>query len=491
MRPAPRNARDRHVAASVEEGTGCHDRDRRVVDGGCGDAETSEGGAGRGPPPTPAAGGAVLQRLDPAGAFGAGRRPKSLCDRQAGADDDVAEPPAKEPRVPNQRHQALTADDEQRHVGRCSNRRRVGHVAQDGGLAEPPTGRQLFEPSSLVDGLGSALLDDEEPQPVPAALGEHLSRGHIDHVSDGCDTPHDTCRTTPKQRVTAQPGPLDPGPFAGRPGRPHLEHGTTVRRSGMLGRKARSALGEPADRPAVAEDRADELRRASSVVRMVYQPIFDLRSGHVHGFEALARFQVEPPRPPEVCFAEAAAAGVGVDLECHAIRLAARALPDLPKAIRLSVNASPAAVQSGKVALCLADLDSGRVTVELTEHSDVEDYAQLERRLIELRGLGVRVAVDDAGAGVSRLPHIAKVWPDVIKLDRSLTSAVGTGDVAAGHSRAVVSFAEEFKIEVVAEGIETNEELEAVKGLRVRYGQGFLLGRPQELEHWRTTLNPR
>ena len=92
---------------------------------------------------------------------------------------------------------------------------------------------------------------------------------------------------------------------------------------------------------------------------------------------------------------------------------------------------------------------------------------------------------------VSRLPHIAKVWPDVIKLDRSLTAAVATGDVAAGHSRAVVSFAEEFKIEVVAEGIETREELEAMKALRVRYGQGFLLGEPRELDHWRTILDLR
>jgi EAL domain-containing protein (putative c-di-GMP-specific phosphodiesterase class I) len=251
-----------------------------------------------------------------------------------------------------------------------------------------------------------------------------------------------------------------------------------------------ASVGEPAEPKTVTAADAEQVRqRAFAVVRMVYQPIFDLRSGQVHGFEALARFNVDPPRKPEAVFADAAAAGVGIDLECHAIRLAAAALPRLPHAMRLSVNGSPAAVASGKVALCLRNFDCTRVTVELTEHSEVEDYSRLELALVELRSIGVRIAVDDAGAGVSRLPHITKVWPDVIKLDRSLIVALATGAEAAGHSRAVVNFAEEFKIQVVAEGIENVEELEAVKRLRVRYGQGFLLGEPRDVEEWRTALH--
>ena len=106
----------------------------------------------------------------------------------------------------------------------------------------------------------------------------------------------------------------------------------------------------------------------------VFQPVVDLRSGRITGFEALARFDASPYRPPDEWFREAHAAGVGVALECRAIELALDALRQLPRGQRLAVNASPAAISSGRVAGVLVRFDARRVTVEVTEHSDVGDY---------------------------------------------------------------------------------------------------------------------
>jgi EAL domain-containing protein (putative c-di-GMP-specific phosphodiesterase class I) len=215
-------------------------------------------------------------------------------------------------------------------------------------------------------------------------------------------------------------------------------------------------------------------------LQIVFQPILDLRTRKVSGVEALSRFQVLPERPPDQWFAEADALGRGVELECAALRQAGSHRALLPQAWFLAVNISPAALVTQAGQQALAELAaSGGLVVEVTEHAPVDDYEQLATAVRSLRPLGVRLAVDDVGAGYASLRHILKLDPQVLKLDISLCRGIGGDRARQALATALISFAKSIEAEVVAEGIETDEDLGALVGLGVGLGQGWLLGRPE------------
>jgi EAL domain-containing protein (putative c-di-GMP-specific phosphodiesterase class I) len=223
----------------------------------------------------------------------------------------------------------------------------------------------------------------------------------------------------------------------------------------------------------------------------VFQPVFDLTSGQCFGVEALARFSGQPSRTPDVWFAEAHAAGVGVELEVVSVRRALASMPRLPAGIALCVNAGPAAMGSDEVCQLVTTCDSRRVVMELTEQVRVDDYPLLSHTLEQLRSLGVRLAIDDTGAGFASLAHILKLAPDLIKLDRELTSGIDHDPVRSALGAALVSFASSTGAEIIAEGIETAGELNALRKLGVRYGQGFLLCRPTTIASIPSRLSRR
>ena len=119
-----------------------------------------------------------------------------------------------------------------------------------------------------------------------------------------------------------------------------------------------------------------------------------------------------------------------------------------------------------------------RIVVEMTEHAPVGDYDGLNTALQPLRDAGARVAVDDAGAGFASLRHILLLAPDIIKLDISLTRGIDSDRSRRALSYALVAFARETQTTIVAEGIETEAELRALRDIGVTHGQGFLLARP-------------
>jgi len=213
----------------------------------------------------------------------------------------------------------------------------------------------------------------------------------------------------------------------------------------------------------------------------VYQPILNLETGQVIAYEALSRFPAEPERGPDRWFGEAWDVGLGIPLELLAVRIAARALPQLPDDVSLSVNASPPTVFSERFISCFG-ASPDRVTVELTEHLKVDDYAGFTSKLGPLRAAGGRVAIDDFGAGYASLRHIIKVRPEWIKLDISLTERVDENPLVHALAKSLVSFADEVGVRVIAEGIETEEELEALIDAGFRYGQGFYFGVPAPLD---------
>ena len=244
-----------------------------------------------------------------------------------------------------------------------------------------------------------------------------------------------------------------------------------------------------ANRLGVPEWATEQLRTASERIREVLatrdgitvalQPIIDLEADKVVGYEALARFPSTPALSPQVWFADAEAAGMGPRLEWAAARAALSHLKDLPDGVFLAINTSPAVAIDRCLRESMRGLPHDRIVLEVTEHAPVDDYDDFERRLDRRRDDGVRLAVDDVGAGFASLRHILRLRPSLIKLDNSLVRGIDRDPLRQSLARSLVEFGRSLEAGVLAEGIETAEELEQVTELGIRYGQGFLLGRPE------------
>lgn len=212
-------------------------------------------------------------------------------------------------------------------------------------------------------------------------------------------------------------------------------------------------------------------------IAMVYQPIHRLSDGRPVGVEALARFPDQAERSPDKWFAEAARIGLGAELEMLAVRQAIRGLPFIPAELYVAVNVSPATALSPELEKVIAAAPEGRLVVEVTEHSKVADHDALAAALGRLRGRA-KIAIDDVGAGYSGLRRILDLRPDILKLDMSLTRDVDSDPARAALARALVTFADGISCRIVAEGIETEAEMRALRSLGVGYGQGWHFSRP-------------
>jgi EAL domain-containing protein (putative c-di-GMP-specific phosphodiesterase class I) len=215
-------------------------------------------------------------------------------------------------------------------------------------------------------------------------------------------------------------------------------------------------------------------------ITMVFQPIVDLLTSQVVGVEALARFSAQPQRRPDEWFAEAAAAGLGIELELLAVSAAVAHLDQLADGIYLSVNVSPRTALDPRLTQTLRP-QAARIVLELTEHARVDQYDHLLAALTELRNAGMRVAVDDAGSGYASLQHVLRLSPDIIKLDIELIRGVNADPARQSLAAALVLFGDKIGATITAEGIETDDELHTLRRLHVPYGQGFHLGRPGHL----------
>jgi PAS domain S-box-containing protein len=220
---------------------------------------------------------------------------------------------------------------------------------------------------------------------------------------------------------------------------------------------------------------------------IAFQPIIDLTTARVVGVEALSRFPSRPDIPPDVVFAEAVNAGLGLDLELLAVRRALLESRLLDPSLYVAVNVSPPVLANPSLidALRASDIELNRIVVEVTEHASVSDYTTLTRPRQHLRDLGVRLAIDDAGAGFASLRHIVTLAPDIIKIDRELVADLNSDRARRALVMAMVMYALEMRTTVVGEGVETTEELDALKTLGVDAAQGYLLGRPtSDHEAW-------
>ncbi len=216
---------------------------------------------------------------------------------------------------------------------------------------------------------------------------------------------------------------------------------------------------------------------------IAFQPIVDLGNGARVGAEALSRFPVPWDRAPDVIFAEATSIGVGPQLELLAVRQATARFPDVSGYI--AINLSPATLLENECLAFLRSLPASRTLLELSEHDPVEDYPALIAALAPLRQAGLRLAIDDVGAGFSSLRHIVMTAPDVMKLDRSIVDGIAADPVLQTLVRSLVEFGHGCGAKIVAEGIETAADVLALRLAQVDYGQGWYFARAARVDQLR------
>jgi PAS domain S-box-containing protein len=211
-----------------------------------------------------------------------------------------------------------------------------------------------------------------------------------------------------------------------------------------------------------------------SAFHPVFQPIVELATEKVRGYEALTRFH--DGTAPDVRFEEAHRLGVGLALERACLEAAFAAARNLPVGPWLNVNVSPELVLAGMVEDIVPSGDR-EIVLEITEHQAIKDYGSFRAAVAAIRDR-VQIAVDDAGAGFASLRHIVELEPAMVKLDRSLVAGIDSDRAREAVVAGMVRFADSAGLVLLAEGIETREELTTLRRLGVRLGQGYLLGKP-------------
>ena len=249
----------------------------------------------------------------------------------------------------------------------------------------------------------------------------------------------------------------------------------------------------------------DSLRRALATgdeLYLVYQPKFGLADGALVGVEALLRWQhpeyglVPPSRFIPLAEETDLIIPLGRWVIEQACEQAARwrdyGLFGLPVAINVSSRQFHYGdlIQTVEAALLRFGLDPGLVELELTEGTLIEDVELARRTLERLREVGVRVSVDDFGTGYSSLSYLMQFPIDALKIDRSFVDGITDGLDGAAISTAIIRMGHSLSMEVIAEGVETADQLEVLRGLDCDVAQGFLLGRPGSPEQIESLAKP-
>jgi EAL domain-containing protein (putative c-di-GMP-specific phosphodiesterase class I) len=246
--------------------------------------------------------------------------------------------------------------------------------------------------------------------------------------------------------------------------------------AGLAGGLIGPDIAERADSAHAGQHIVDVLDRLA--FHPVFQPIVDLKRDRVLGYEALTRF--DDGTPPDEQFAAAEAVGLGLALETATLRAAIAAADRLGPHMLLNLNASPALVLDGKAIRSAVRGVRQRVVFEITEHTAVADY-DVFHRAVEALGSSVRLAVDDAGAGFASFRHILEIKPAFVKLDRWIVAGIDRDPAKQALVAGVCQFARSTGCELIAEGVETENERATLVALGIRLAQGYLLGRPGPL----------
>ena len=217
-------------------------------------------------------------------------------------------------------------------------------------------------------------------------------------------------------------------------------------------------------------------------LRVAFQPVCNLQSREVIGYEALARFPRPAHATPRQWFDQASHLGLLQDLELLAATTAIEQLAQLPEGAFLAVNVSPATAASTQFGELAAKIPPELLVLDIAENDSVDNYHLFVEVIDHLRSLGVRIALDDAGAADVSLQHLLGVRPDIVKIDTTVIHGIAEDELRQAVACAYASLAKRAGAISLAEGIETEAELAMLLSLEVETGQGYLLGRPAFLE---------
>lgn len=213
---------------------------------------------------------------------------------------------------------------------------------------------------------------------------------------------------------------------------------------------------------------------------IVYQPIVVTNNGEVIGHECLTRFRAIPYQSPDKWFDMALAVGMQAELEMAVIHKALEVLPSIGG--YLSVNISPSTILQRDLAKEFEGLPLDRMVLEITEHSAIDNYEEIEEALSGLRGQGLHLAIDDAGSGYASLRHILMLKPDMVKIDQSITRDIDSDSGRQAMAGAFRGFAARIGCSLVAEGVESKSERDALEFLGIPHCQGYHFSKPLSLE---------
>ena len=339
-------------------------------------------------------------------------------------------------------------------------------------------------------------------RPLPAAIGRYLRARSVDGPwVESCRGERATAygralaaqglsavATLPIVDAVRHVGVLIIGTTKGGPA-------SLIRRMPSLvefGALATALLAEPLAERQVDALRQQELWRliAARAFDPVFQPILELATGEIVGYEALTRFH--DGSDPGERFSAARDIGLGKVLEHATMRAALERASVLPQSAWLALNVSAEVVLSGTRLRRLLAGESRQLVLEVTEHEPVADPTAIREAVVKLgdRFRTLRLAVDDAGAGFNGLRFILDLAPDLIKLDRSLITDVENDPARQALVVGMAHFASHMGAQLVAEGVETRAALATLKSLGVTFGQGHLLGWPQPAVEWQPASSP-
>jgi diguanylate cyclase (GGDEF)-like protein len=223
-------------------------------------------------------------------------------------------------------------------------------------------------------------------------------------------------------------------------------------------------------------------------IKTVFQPIFHLQTGEVYGYEALSRILGDSPfAGPDGLFQAALRFKLTPDLEMLCSSKALSRATELGMETILSLNICPSILRfpdddGGEIAFPMKELYEvrDRVVLELTERFYIRNNELFTKTVDYYRRQGFKIAIDDLGSGYAGLKMLAQIEPSMVKIDRFLISNIHQSTKKMMLLEAIVCFCHKINALVVAEGIETKDELEAVRALKVDLAQGYYLARPSE-----------
>ncbi len=223
----------------------------------------------------------------------------------------------------------------------------------------------------------------------------------------------------------------------------------------------------------------------SGNIQIFYQPVVDLLQRRVLGYEALTRPSGEAFEGPDRLFKAAYDHDLVWKLERLCRERALRGAAGLPHDQLLFLNTEPdtihdPALRSESILQLIREvaLSPNRIVLEMTEHAAVRDLATLRQVLNYYQFLGFRLAVDDVGSGYSGLKSIAEIKPDFLKIDMALIRDIHEHPIKQDLTSTIVRFSSQSGITLIAEGVETAQELRCLRSLGVRYAQGYHFARP-------------